>query len=181
MGSRVARQSNRYISVRPRGRPRDDQGGGGAIVTMASGRALAGAANGAHYSATKGGIISLTKSLALDWAAYGIRVNCVIPGISDTAQPRAEMSDDQLYAAGARIPLGRIGQPEDIAGVVAFLLGSDAAYMTGQSVAVNGGAIMISMTRCQLRSNGMTFEPNSSMPGSIGLKRVMMQSMPISR
>ena len=53
------------------------------------------------------------------------------------------MSDDQLYAAGARIPLGRIGQPEDIAGVVAFLLGSDAAYMTGQAVAVNGGAIMI--------------------------------------
>jgi NAD(P)-dependent dehydrogenase (short-subunit alcohol dehydrogenase family) len=117
--------------------------GGGAIVTTASGRALAGAANGAHYAATKGGIIALTKSLALDWAAHGIRVNCVIPGLSDTAQPRAEMSDDQLYAAGARIPLGRIGQPEDIAGVVAFLLGSDAAYMTGQSVAVNGGAIMI--------------------------------------
>ena len=117
--------------------------GSGSIVTMASGRALAGAANGAHYSATKGGIIALTKSLALDWAAHGIRVNCVIPGISDTAQPRAEMSDKQLHAAGARIPLGRIGQPEDIAGVVAFLLGSDAAYMTGQSVAVNGGAIMI--------------------------------------
>jgi len=119
------------------------QGGGGAIVTTASGRGLAGAANGAHYSATKGGIISLTKSLALDWAPYGIRVNCVIPGLADTAQPRVEMSDDQLYAMGARIPLGRIGQPEDIAGVVAFLLGSDAAYMTGQSVAVNGGAIMI--------------------------------------
>ncbi len=117
--------------------------GGGAIVTMASGRALAGAANGAHYSATKSGIIALTKSLALDWAPHGIRVNCVIPGLSDTAQPRGEMSDDQLHAAGARIPLGRIGQPEDIAGVVAFLLGSDAAYMTGQSVAVNGGAIMI--------------------------------------
>ena len=65
---------------------------------MVSGRALAGAANGA-----------LTKSLALDWAAHGIRVNCVIPGISDTAQPRVEMSDGQLYAAGARIPLGRIG------------------------------------------------------------------------
>jgi NAD(P)-dependent dehydrogenase (short-subunit alcohol dehydrogenase family) len=119
------------------------EGGGGAIVTTASGRALAGAANGAHYSATKGGIIALTKSLALDWAKHGIRVNCVIPGISDTAQPRGEMSDEQLYAIGAHIPLGRIGQPEDTAGVVAFLLGSDAAYMTGQSVAVNGGAIMI--------------------------------------
>lgn len=117
--------------------------GSGAIVNMASGRALAGAANGAHYSATKGGIIALTKSLALDWAGYGIRVNCVIPGITDTAQPRVEMGDNELYAAGSKIPLGRIGQPKDIAAVVAFLLSDDAAYMTGQSVAVNGGAIMI--------------------------------------
>ena len=117
--------------------------GGGAIVNTASGRALAGAANGAHYAATKGGILALTKSLALDWASYGIRVNCVIPGITDTAQPRVEMGDNELYAAGSRIPLGRIGQPQDIAAVVAFLLSDDAAYMTGQSVAVNGGAIMI--------------------------------------
>ena len=117
--------------------------GGGVIVNMASGRALAGAARGAHYSATKGGIIALTKSLALDWAAYGIRVNCVIPGVTDTAQPRGELSDDELYALGSRVPLGRIGQPQDIAAAVAFLLGEDSAYMTGQSIAVNGGAIMI--------------------------------------
>jgi NAD(P)-dependent dehydrogenase (short-subunit alcohol dehydrogenase family) len=117
--------------------------GRGAIVNTASGRALAGAANGAHYAATKGGILALTKSLALDWAGFGIRVNCVIPGLSDTAQPRVEMSDNELYAAGAKIPLGRIGQPQDIAAVVAFLLSDDAAYMTGQSVGVNGGAIMV--------------------------------------
>lgn len=117
--------------------------GRGAIVNTASGRALAGAANGAHYSATKGGIIALTKSLALDWAGYGIRVNCIIPGLTDTAQPRVEMGDNELYAAGAKIPLGRIGRPEDIAAVVAFLLSDDAGYMTGQSVAANGGAIMI--------------------------------------
>ena len=117
--------------------------GRGAIVNTASGRALAGAANGAHYAASKGGIIALTKSLALDWAAYGIRVNCVIPGLTDTAQPRVEMGDNELYAAGARIPLGRIGRPEDIAAVVAFLLSDDSGYMTGQSVAANGGAIMV--------------------------------------
>jgi NAD(P)-dependent dehydrogenase (short-subunit alcohol dehydrogenase family) len=119
------------------------EAGRGAIVNMASGRALAGAANGAHYAASKGGIIALTKSLAHDWAGYGIRVNCVIPGITDTAQPRIEMGDNELYAMGARIPLGRIGQPEDIAAAVAFLLSDDAGYMTGQSIAVNGGAIMI--------------------------------------
>jgi NAD(P)-dependent dehydrogenase (short-subunit alcohol dehydrogenase family) len=117
--------------------------GRGAIVNTASGRALAGAANGAHYAASKGGIIALTKSLALDWAAYGIRVNCVIPGLTDTAQPRVEMGDNELYAAGASIPMGRIGRPEDIAAVVAFLLSDDAGYMTGQSVAANGGAIMV--------------------------------------
>ena len=116
---------------------------GGAIVNMASGRALAGAARGAHYAASKGGIIALTKSLALDWAPHGIRVNCVIPGITDTAQPRAELTDNELYAVGARIPLGRIGEPRDIAAAVAFLLGDDSAYMTGQSIAVNGGAIMV--------------------------------------
>jgi len=119
------------------------QAGGGAIVNTASGRGLAGAANGAHYAATKAGIIALTKSLALDWAAYGIRVNCIIPGLADTAQPRVEMSDAELYAAGARIPMGRIGRPEDMAPVVAFLLSDDAGYITGQSVAANGGAIMI--------------------------------------
>jgi NAD(P)-dependent dehydrogenase (short-subunit alcohol dehydrogenase family) len=117
--------------------------GRGAIVNTASRRALAGAANGAHYAASKGGIIALTKSLALDWAAYGIRVNCVIPGLTDTAQPRVEMGDNELYAAGARIPMGRIGRPQDIAAVVAFLLSDDAGYMTGQSVAANGGAIMV--------------------------------------
>ena len=119
------------------------EAGRGAIVNMASGRALAGAARGAHYASSKAGIVALTKSLALEWAPYGIRVNCVIPGITDTAQPRGEMSDEQLCRVGSSIPLGRIGQPEDIAAVVAFLLGGDASYMTGQSVAVNGGAIMI--------------------------------------
>jgi NAD(P)-dependent dehydrogenase (short-subunit alcohol dehydrogenase family) len=117
--------------------------GGGAIVNMASGRALAGAASGPHYASSKAAIIGLTKSLAVDWAQSRIRVNCVIPGLTDTAQPRGELSDDELYALGARTPLGRVGQPEDIASAVAFLLSSDAAYMTGQSIAVNGGAIMI--------------------------------------
>jgi NAD(P)-dependent dehydrogenase (short-subunit alcohol dehydrogenase family) len=117
--------------------------GGGAIVNTASGLALQGAARGAHYAASKAGIMGLTKSLALDWAQYGIRVNCVLPGITDTTMPRGGMADEQLYETGKGFPLGRIGRPEEIAAVVAFLLGPDAAYMTGQSVAVNGGAIML--------------------------------------
>jgi NAD(P)-dependent dehydrogenase (short-subunit alcohol dehydrogenase family) len=116
----------------------------GAIVNIAYGRALQGAIRGAHYAATKAGIVSLTKTLALEWASHGVRVNCVIPGVTDTAQPLAGITRDELIAQGAAsIPLGRIGQPEDVANVVAFLLSSEAAYMTGQAVAVNGGAIMI--------------------------------------
>ena len=117
--------------------------GRGAIVNMASGRALQGAVKGAHYAASKAGIISLTKTLALEWASLGIRVNCVIPGVSQTAQPLEVTNLEELLSRGKNNPLGRIGQPEDIAGVVAFLLSADAAYMTGQSVACNGGVIMI--------------------------------------
>ena len=127
MGAGAARQPDGNVRHRARGRGAHEGVGRGAIVNTASGRALAGAANGAHYSASKGGIIALTKSLALDWAGYGIRVNCVIPGLTDTAQPRVEMGDNELYAAGARIPMGRIGRPEDIAAVVAFLLATTPA------------------------------------------------------
>src|SRR6266446_3075326 len=91
----------------------------------------------------RGAIVNTASGRALAGAAYGIRVNCVIPGLTDTAQPRVEMGDNELYAAGARIPMGRIGRPEDIAAVVAFLLSDDSGYMTGQSVAANGGAIMV--------------------------------------
>jgi NAD(P)-dependent dehydrogenase (short-subunit alcohol dehydrogenase family) len=115
----------------------------GAIVTIASGRALQGTPRGAHYAASKAGLVSFTKSLAMELAASGIRANCVIPGVTETAQPLENTNIEELRSRGKGIPLGRIGQPEDIAGVVAFLLGADARYMTGQAVAVNGGAQMI--------------------------------------
>ena len=117
--------------------------GRGAIVNTASGRALHGAVRGAHYAASKGGVVNFTKTAALELAPHGIRVNCVIPGVSETAQPLEDTTLDELLARGKRIPLGRIGQPDDIAAVVSFLLSSDAGYMTGQSVPCNGGAIMI--------------------------------------
>ena len=116
----------------------------GAIVNIASGRALQGTPRGAHYAASKAGIVSFTKSLALEMATHGIRANCIIPGVTETAQPLADSTLEELHALGRRvIPMGRIGQPEDLTGAVAFLLSDAAGFMTGQSIAVNGGAIMI--------------------------------------
>jgi NAD(P)-dependent dehydrogenase (short-subunit alcohol dehydrogenase family) len=119
------------------------ESGRGAIVNISSTVALRGDPNGAHYAATKAGLIALTKSLALALAPKGVRVNCVLPGIADTAQPLGAMTREQLIDRGRDIPLGRIGMPDDIAGIVAFLIGADAAYLTGQSIAVNGGALML--------------------------------------
>jgi NAD(P)-dependent dehydrogenase (short-subunit alcohol dehydrogenase family) len=119
------------------------QGGGGAIINVSSGRAIQPAPRGAAYSASKAGIIALTRTLAFEWAPDNIRVNCLVPGISDTAQPRQDMTDEQLQAAAQRVPLRRLGQPADMAAAVAFLLSDEAAYITGQCLAVNGGAIMM--------------------------------------
>jgi len=116
--------------------------GGGVIVNIASGRAFGGAVLGSHYASSKGGLISLTRSLALEWAPV-IRVNAVVPGVTDTAQPRQTgISDEELYARGANIPLGRIGQPDDVAKVVEVLTGPAGEFVTGQAWCVNGGAIM---------------------------------------
>jgi NAD(P)-dependent dehydrogenase (short-subunit alcohol dehydrogenase family) len=117
--------------------------GRGIVVNIASGRALQGTPRGAHYAASKAGIVSFTKSFALEFAQQGLRANCVIPGVTETAQPLADTTLEELHERGRHIPLGRIGQPDDIARVVAFLFSEDAAYMTGQSIPVNGGAIMI--------------------------------------
>ncbi len=118
------------------------EAGRGAIIGMSSGRALLGTKGGAHYAVSKAGILSLTKTLALEWAPHGIRVNCIIPGVTETAMPLGGTTVEELRGRGARNPLGRIGQPEDLAGGVAFLLSPDAAYMTGQGLAINGGSQM---------------------------------------
>jgi NAD(P)-dependent dehydrogenase (short-subunit alcohol dehydrogenase family) len=119
------------------------QAGSGVIINMASGRGIQGAAKGgAHYAASKGGIIALTRSLAQEWAPH-IRVNTLVPGVTHTDQPLEAATVEELYARGSRIPLGRIGQPEDVANGVCLLASDDAAYITGQSLCVNGGAVMI--------------------------------------
>ena len=114
----------------------------GRIISLASGRALQGAHNAAHYAATKAGIIGFSRSLALELSPSGITVNVVLPGITDTAQPRGHMSEEAMYGWAASVPLGRIGQPDDVVGPVIFLASDAAAFITGQTVVVNGGYIM---------------------------------------
>ena len=116
----------------------------GVVINIASGRALEGAARGANYACTKAAILSLTKSVALEWAKHNIRVNAIIPGVSFTAQPLEATTSEELLARGkATIPMGRVGYPDDMAGLAAYLASADAAYMTGQGIGMNGGRVLI--------------------------------------
>lgn len=119
-------------------------GRGGVIINLASGRAIEGAANSIAYAASKAGIIAMTKTEATEWAKYNIRANAIIPGVAETRQPlEAGGTLEELRERGKGIPLGRVGHPDDIAGMVAFLCSADAAYITGQGLAINGGRIML--------------------------------------
>jgi NAD(P)-dependent dehydrogenase (short-subunit alcohol dehydrogenase family) len=114
----------------------------GRIISMTSGRAFQGARNAAHYASSKAGIIGFSKALALELAPRQVTVNVICPGITDTAQPRGHQSEEEIYAQAKKIPLGRIGQPEDLVGTAVFLASDAAAFITGQTVIVNGGSIM---------------------------------------
>ncbi len=116
----------------------------GVVTNIASGRGIEGTPGGAGYAATKAALLSFTKTLALEWAHHNIRVNAIIPGVSLTAQPLENATEAQVLERGRKqIPLGRVGYPEDMAGLAAFLASPDAAYMTGQAVAMNGGRVLL--------------------------------------
>lgn len=114
----------------------------GRIINIASvaGR-TGGSYCGAHYTASKGGVIALTKRLAKEWAQYGITVNTVNPGPADTAMT-ADWPAEIKERIKATIPLGRFAQAEDIAEAVAFLASDAAAFITGETLEVNGGILM---------------------------------------
>ena len=112
----------------------------GAIVLFSSTIARSGAADGAHYAATKGGVLGLGRTVALETAADGIRVNILSPGVTDTAQPRGNMTEEELFSRAAAIPLGRIGDTSDMVEAALFLLSDDASFITGQDLRVTGGA-----------------------------------------
>jgi 2-hydroxycyclohexanecarboxyl-CoA dehydrogenase len=116
--------------------------GWGRIVTIASSSAQSGAPNMAHYAASKGGVISLTKALAVELARRGVTVNTIAPSLVDTPMARqAEAAGDfpGVDVIGPMVPLGRAATPDDIAAACAFLCSEDGGYITGQLVGVNGG------------------------------------------
>lgn len=118
----------------------------GSIVNIASGWGLVGGGRAAAYCASKGGVVLLTKAMAVNHGPDGIRVNCVCPGDTDTPMLRYEaqelgFSEDALLNAAHSRPLGRAGHPDEIAEAVAFLASPAASFMTGAAMVVNGGSL----------------------------------------
>jgi NAD(P)-dependent dehydrogenase (short-subunit alcohol dehydrogenase family) len=120
------------------------QAGGGAIINAASGWGLVGGRKAAAYCASKGAVVNLTRALALDHAGQNIRVNCICPGDTDTDMLRDEARQlgepaDRFLADAAQRPLGRVGQPEEIAQAVLFLASEASSFVTGAALVVDGG------------------------------------------
>jgi 3-oxoacyl-[acyl-carrier protein] reductase len=112
--------------------------GSGNIVSMASVAGKEGNASMAPYSASKGAIIAFTKTLAKETAPYNVRVNCVSPTLIETDMVR-EMTPEQRALLTAKIPMGRLGKPEEVAAVVKFLVSDEASFVTGQCYDISGG------------------------------------------
>jgi NAD(P)-dependent dehydrogenase (short-subunit alcohol dehydrogenase family) len=114
----------------------------GSVINISS-QAIRGAVRGVHYSASKGGVVSMTRAMALELAPHNIRVNAIAPGTTDTAQPRYGNTEAELIEMAKTIPLGgKMLTPEQIARTAVFLASEDANTVTGQVLHVNGGSYM---------------------------------------
>ncbi len=112
----------------------------GKVVNMAAAIGALGARNASAYCASKGGVIQLTRALAVEWAKYGITVNAIAPGTMETEITKKMLEDPKVRkAVEGKIPMKRIGYPSDLAGAVIFLSASGSDYITGQTMFVDGG------------------------------------------
>lgn len=127
VGQRVAKEMSRQ--------------GHGAIVLTSSTNGIVGEDKQAHYNASKGGVTLLTKSMAIELGPYNIRVNAVCPGYIVTPLAEALDSSEAMAAYARTLPLGRLGKPEDVAALFAFLASDDAAFITGETVVIDGGQL----------------------------------------
>ena len=128
--------------------------GGGSIINMSSGGATRAHRSFTAYDATKGGIEALTRAMALDLGPYNVRVNALVPGAIDTSG----MTAGERALRGENVPLGRIGEPLDMTGAALFLASDDAAYITGETLRVDGGML------AQQRSATVDIVPPSTFP-----------------
>jgi NAD(P)-dependent dehydrogenase (short-subunit alcohol dehydrogenase family) len=112
----------------------------GVVINLTSGAAFRSSPRGVHYVASKGGVLSMTRAMALELAPYRIRVNAIAPGLTDTAQPRYGSGEAELAEAARAIPFGRMARPGEIAHAAVFLASDNAGFVTGQTLHVNGGA-----------------------------------------
>jgi len=149
---------------RAAGRQLVDQGTGGSVVAVSSVSGLASAPFHAPYGAAKAGLMSLTRSLAIELAPAGVRVNCVAPGAVATPRVAGRMADAEESAARtprSRAPLGRMGEPDEIAKVVVFLASDLASYVSGQTIVVDGAAtaqFAMGQLRAELIPDNATLE-----------------------
>lgn len=121
-----------------------DPGANRRIVLVSSTSGIRGESHYSHYAASKGGLIAMTKSLSVELAPLGITVNCVAPGWIATDMTSTELADAERRAAIERtIPMGRIGEADEVAAAVTFLASRQASYITGEVLNVNGGSVLI--------------------------------------
>nr|WP_300309395.1 glucose 1-dehydrogenase [Halomonas sp.] len=129
-----------YFAVQAAARQMQRQGRGGAIIAVSSISALVGGGMQTHYTPTKAGLLSLMQSCAVALGPYGIRCNAVLPGTIETDINKDDLSDSEKRRyMEQRTPLGRLGNPEDLAGPIVFLASDMARYVTGASLLVDGG------------------------------------------